>query len=760
MIGVTPQKFWASRRPEGQPAWVQVEATERFSGDQVSLFVDDKLWGDQVDEESLKALGKKLNDVLIPMQRGLFGKDEQPVTVLLGEHRNDNGGYVNLGDFLSETEAQQLGGHSNGRPVLYLNATQSQKPLDEVAAHELQHLFAFQHDRDDSRWLYEFMAQSATLLAGYDAGSNDYEVKTLGRPGRPFVTLDDQQANYPGLTRFAQFVIGRYGAEFISALNAETSNGIESFDKALQSLDQEATFESTFRDYMVEFHRDKERFAQSFPFPRTSPADYSEVTVLGEHDLFHADLSPTAAYLARIDHEKEIQLTATGMEPGSFLELLTPDGRQNLELKDGKVLVPAGKNRTLMIGSAANPAQVQLRLATDGDPKVEARFEDSSSIRYPFGHTKLHVTVGPIPPLDPEQLAAEHAQLEQVIARAEGRKIYQPLDPVPEAAAEALKILHRVLQSAEDQELFRTFLGESGDPKTALGLVELLRGQPRQLQEDIVPTFLETTRYSRKAGHYFNASRYSQLDGDGRYFANLVLFHSLMQPGESWAEYHPQVGHLWNASFEVGAEGGSLGTRRAFKAIATARDPGEPLQQAADRAKDFVEKLQAPKGSAIKMIEAMPAMAAHRPQGDYAQLAQEVLTLGGEFPEIHREILPDLLVEAYGETRDLAGLRAKLAEYREIYSDKTDPVTSHQVRQRFQRELKAGRWPAEAGDAILAELEREVQLGQVLGVPAEELIDRAFNKVRARFQPEKVAPNIEIDEGGIWIGETWVPIQD
>ncbi|MGE0490067.1 MAG: hypothetical protein AB7S38_12745 [Vulcanimicrobiota bacterium] len=94
-----------------------------------------------------------------------------------------NGGYVSLADFLSPAEAEAMGAHSNQQPVLYLNAVQQEKSLAQVATAAPVRLG---HDPQDRRWLYEFMAQAASVLTGHEtANPNDYQLESMGRP---FVT--------------------------------------------------------------------------------------------------------------------------------------------------------------------------------------------------------------------------------------------------------------------------------------------------------------------------------------------------------------------------------------------------------------------------------------------------------------------------------------------------------------------------------------------------------------------------------------------
>ncbi len=155
----------------------------------------------------------------------------------------------------------------------------------------------------------------------------------------------------------------------------------------------------------------------------------------------------------------------------------------------------------------------------------------------------------------------------------------------------------------------------------------------------------------------------------------------------------------------------------------------------------------------------LPALASRR-DTSFESLSQEVLALSREFSGIHRDIFPDLLVEAYDQSQTLDQVKARLQELEAAYSEKADPVLSQQIRVRLEQELEDGRWPAESEQAVLAELERLAQLERVLGGEDENLMDRVFQQVRERLSPEQVAPNIELDDGGVLIGGDWVPIED
>jgi hypothetical protein len=334
----------------------QVEATCRSSHDDVMVFVDDSIWGDQITSEDIVDLESKLHHTtptdstnpsagIVSIERDLFEKDRTPITLLLTDSEAQFEGYFSPMDLLPDEEAQKYGGRSNETPMVHLNAVRAKDHLAPVFSHEVQHLFHFQHDQDEETWLRELLAQAAMNLTGH----RDVEMEQQSRahPTAPIITGDEEVANYPGLTSFAAHLQKRFGTDVLTRLNQHQANGVESINKTLQEMGREETFESVLKDHFVECAIDV-RAKKRIPLERYRVGD--------QGGLLPARTKPGGAEFIHLANAEPLSLTVQDWQQGMFLERVTfgKGGveRSTLVPENGKILLDSVPDQFLMLGSA------------------------------------------------------------------------------------------------------------------------------------------------------------------------------------------------------------------------------------------------------------------------------------------------------------------------------------------------------------------------------------------------------------------------
>lgn len=244
------EMFWAwdfERR-----AYYRLEAVLGYAGSQVWVYAE----ADQdADPARVSALGMALDERIIPRLRHAFGSDPLPgidgvgpVTVLLLDIRDGyyygTAPYVS-GFFLPVNEYAQAdldrtmpGQRSNEREMVYvdLNPTDLGGPIvAQTAAHEFEHLIAWNHDRDEEPWLDEGLADLAVTVAGLGY-PREHVAAFLRQPTTPLTQWSSEPADYGASYLFFLYLAEQRGSgdyRWLRDLVADEGDGMVAVGRAL-----------------------------------------------------------------------------------------------------------------------------------------------------------------------------------------------------------------------------------------------------------------------------------------------------------------------------------------------------------------------------------------------------------------------------------------------------------------------------------------------------------------------------------------------
>ncbi len=152
-----------------------------------------------------------------------------------------------------------------GRPFLY----------ESVLAHEYQHLLAHYEDRDEETFVEEGLADYAQTITGYvnprrpidTRGHSNHVQCFLGwlstqtaanpnpRPGGPENSLTrwgdtrETLCDYGAAYTFMEFLAGRYGQRFMTALHRDDANGLAGVQRVLTRVGARTSAQSVIHDW-------------------------------------------------------------------------------------------------------------------------------------------------------------------------------------------------------------------------------------------------------------------------------------------------------------------------------------------------------------------------------------------------------------------------------------------------------------------------------------------------------------------------------
>ncbi|MBE0683907.1 MAG: immune inhibitor A [Anaerolineales bacterium] len=174
--------------------------------------------------------------------RAVFGYEEAPgldgdarLFVIHSDSLGNVGGYFGQADQLpAEVEA-----HSNQGQFFFIsNSGSSGIASDyykEVLAHEFQHMIHKKIDPNEEGWMNEglsMLAQQVAGMRGYNSVA-DY----LAKPDQSLWYWSSSSQDYGQAFLYLEYIYEQVGEEFISALVADSMNGLASIDKTLTKFD-------------------------------------------------------------------------------------------------------------------------------------------------------------------------------------------------------------------------------------------------------------------------------------------------------------------------------------------------------------------------------------------------------------------------------------------------------------------------------------------------------------------------------------------
>jgi hypothetical protein len=230
----------------------QAAATLQVLTPDLYMWVED---GFQVRPEDLEASGRYFAEVTRPILHRVFGWEWFPGVD--GDPRLHvfNGSVPNVGGyFYSQDEyPAAVMPRSNEREIFFVNL-QSVSPgtdgYNALLAHEFQHMIQWRNDTDEEAWVNEGLSELATRLSGLPVYNH---IVYLRSPDIALTDWPPRTANsgphYGGNYLLMEYLLGRFGEDFLRELAQEPANGISGIERALQR--KGAEFLPVFRDWTV-----------------------------------------------------------------------------------------------------------------------------------------------------------------------------------------------------------------------------------------------------------------------------------------------------------------------------------------------------------------------------------------------------------------------------------------------------------------------------------------------------------------------------
>jgi hypothetical protein len=296
----------------------RLTATLRLITENAYIYVEDNA---PASDRSLANLAETFEQKIVPSTHQYFGKPWTPgidgdprVTLLVMNIRSPGGatgllglGGVTVGGFFNDEDEylndEKLHPFSNEREMVTLNAAMDAGSalVQEVLAHEYQHLVHWHHDRDEAVWVNEGLSMVAPVVAGLSGGplsslgnaimayglDYDNSLTVWGDRGQEGITGD-----YGAAGLFFTYLGEKFGGpETFLKLAGRKENGVEGVLAGLKDAGHALPFAELFTRWTVANLADDTALGE--PYGYSSP----EVRNLrGSLDALHQllpDLIPT-----------------------------------------------------------------------------------------------------------------------------------------------------------------------------------------------------------------------------------------------------------------------------------------------------------------------------------------------------------------------------------------------------------------------------------------------------------------------------------
>ena len=247
----------------------EIKATLRQVGDRALYYVEDDWWhslGDQdATNKNLLDLLAEFDKTIYPRLTQVYGSEWSPgidqefrITILISHLKDGVGGYFNAVDEYTKKQLPL----SNEREMLYFNGLYlASTRAKGFLAHEFQHLISYYqkeklYNRVEDVWLNEARSEYAGTLCGFDSvykGSNlEKRVKEfLADPTDSLTEWQNKLEDYGAINLFMQYLVGRYGEQFLSKMTRSEFIGIESINQALARLGYRERFSDIFTNWTI-----------------------------------------------------------------------------------------------------------------------------------------------------------------------------------------------------------------------------------------------------------------------------------------------------------------------------------------------------------------------------------------------------------------------------------------------------------------------------------------------------------------------------
>jgi hypothetical protein len=221
----------------------------------------------------------------------------------------------------ADLDAGRTAHRSNETEMVYLDVdptVPSGATIKQTLAHELQHLVAWNHDRDEDPWLDEALSELAVRVAGL--GHPEGHVRAfLAQPGGTLTDWSGAPADYGRGYLFLLYLLERREADptWIADLVADPQNGLASLAAAHGGDD---ALESLYSDFAVAlYHDDQDSHGGRYGF--------ASLDLGGAYPLPGAYLVDLAAA------GRHVAQAHTELSPWSFAAFRTELGPRGLALR-------------------------------------------------------------------------------------------------------------------------------------------------------------------------------------------------------------------------------------------------------------------------------------------------------------------------------------------------------------------------------------------------------------------------------------------
>ncbi len=261
--------FWAFDLTSMPPEQIQVPATCRGVGEHCYVFVDDEEWGVHMDSSDVAEVIYRFDRAtLADSTRGIFEMD----STYFGAPPNLDGDprivifYYDMGSFagnvfdgyfdplneLPDSIAFPVYGyHSNEMEMFYMSCYPGQPASHSrlsVLSHEFEHMIHWNHDQDEESWVDEGCAEYAMVLYGLPDPITGF----YNNPDNDLTSWNNQWDDYIKTMLFFTYLSEHYGGpSTLTAVVADTLNGIAGIDDVLENLGLGVTFRDVFRNWVT-----------------------------------------------------------------------------------------------------------------------------------------------------------------------------------------------------------------------------------------------------------------------------------------------------------------------------------------------------------------------------------------------------------------------------------------------------------------------------------------------------------------------------
>lgn len=268
--------FWVTGFHTSPPSYRKLRATLRASGNRSLIYVEDKIWGKELNPDFMNRLLWRLESAMpsgavftdtgiVPFEEGLFGPlprkfplGEERLVVLFADfgpgRAKPRDAVFNAFDQLSDSEARaKYQQRSNEGNIIYVNGfRKSEDHTVGVIAHELQHLLAKGNSLSEREvWLSETLAEGAMLLTGHFTHQSRVNELALNPGLFPLVSFSGN--GLAAQLLFSSFLLDSVYASsgFLAALSNASEPGKAAVEKVFrEQTGAPLTFDALYSNFV------------------------------------------------------------------------------------------------------------------------------------------------------------------------------------------------------------------------------------------------------------------------------------------------------------------------------------------------------------------------------------------------------------------------------------------------------------------------------------------------------------------------------